>query len=852
MSSGARQGYPTLKGAGGNTVPSFCHMCYNTCHIDARVEGGVIARVAGRKSGVNEGRLCVRGNAGIMHIYDPNRIRTPLKRTNPQKGIGVDPGFVEISWDEALDTIARKLAEVRACNPHLLRIASMDNLRRGPMTAFAQAFGTPHVGPGGGSSGGVSCGDGLHMLGEIIHGSYAENVDYEYCNYLMLWGCSNGFEAFASLTVDAGRCADARARGMKVVVIDPRLSVAAAKADEWVPIRPGTDAALALGMIHVLVNELDLYDASFLKKYTNAPYLVGPDGYYVRGPQSGKPLVWDSQANVARAHDDELMEDYALTGQYEVNGVSCKPAFQLLKERAQEYTPERVAQVTTVPAATTRRLARQWAEEAHIGATITLGGRELPWRPAALNFYRGVLGSKHSTMNALAMETLIMLVGAVDVPGGVVRLDRSLVRAGRPTRLASGPDGLIMPQIYLNFPASVCDYPPKHTDLRDWAPIAAELSHIHYLTALEPEKYGFQGEMVNIIHFCNPIFNMADPNVLAASLRKTFNVVCDIVLSETAQFADIVVPEPSYLERFHAIGAGHQAFAGQSLLQPAVDPLFKLPDFSDVLVDLAERLGILYGPDGMNFWFNQVMGIKPPYHLDLDRKYRYSQVVDQVLKSNSGGERDLEWFRRNGAYFARVGPEKYLPYEGLRIPLYIDLLKTTGDKLRRAFQERDIEGKTGLRWDFSDYDPLPAWKPGLAHQAPPDFDMFAVSYKTILGSFGRGANNAWLMELMERHPYVLKLWMHTDTARRKGLRDGDEVWVESPVNKVRGRVALSEGIHPECVAFASIFGHWAPHTVARGKGSHFNSLCALSLEATDLVSGGLENACARVKVYKAR
>ena len=147
---------------------------------------------------------------------------------------------------------------------------------------------------------------------------------------------------------------------------------AGAKAHEWGPIRPGTDAALALAMIQVLLNEEGLYDKEFLRKYTNGPYLIAADGHYLRDEKSGKPLMWDAESARARPFDDALFGEIALEGRFAVNGTEHPTAFTLFKEHVRQYTPEKMAPVTTIAAATIRRLAKEFGAAAQIGPVMVL------------------------------------------------------------------------------------------------------------------------------------------------------------------------------------------------------------------------------------------------------------------------------------------------------------------------------------------------------------------------------------------------------------------------------------------------------------------------------------------------
>src|SRR3990167_7039551 len=157
---------------------------------------------------------------------------------------------------------------------------------------------------------------------------------------------------------------------MKLVVVDPVGNNAASKADEWIPIRPGTDAAFGLGMLNVLLNEAKIYDAEFLKHHTNAGYLVGPNRKYMRDPATRKPLLYDQSDGKMKTHDDPTLKEPGLEGEYSVQGQKAKPAFDLLKARAAEYPAERVEGITSIPAKTIRRTAREFGEAARIGATV--------------------------------------------------------------------------------------------------------------------------------------------------------------------------------------------------------------------------------------------------------------------------------------------------------------------------------------------------------------------------------------------------------------------------------------------------------------------------------------------------
>jgi len=211
-------------------VPSFCYECYNNCPVIVRVENGVIVRIEGNpRAPHTEGRLCPKGQAALMRVYDPHRVKVPLKRTNPEKGMGVDPRWQEISWEEALDIIAAKLKHLREVNPGGLKLPTMELPRAFMALYWGYAFGTHYVGAGSGTGGGVHCGNSVHNLGSIVWQSYHDWPEYEYTKYALFIGTNTGFESDRAIPVDAKRIADARLRGMKLVVVDPRFTNTAAR-----------------------------------------------------------------------------------------------------------------------------------------------------------------------------------------------------------------------------------------------------------------------------------------------------------------------------------------------------------------------------------------------------------------------------------------------------------------------------------------------------------------------------------------------------------------------------------------------------------------------------------------------
>jgi anaerobic selenocysteine-containing dehydrogenase len=330
------------------------------------------------------GTLCPRGNSAIMQLYDPWRIKAPMKRTNPKKGLDVDPGFVEISWNEAVQTVAarlkknmddsRKVAAVSGFGVNSLFLGSFEN-----------AFGKVPIQdtPARGSA----C--AYHLGGYMTNQVGPDNVvDIERVEYILNVGRTLGPNIAVS-SISSRHIMDALVnRGVKIVNVDPRCGPEASKM-EWLPIRPGTESAFMLSILHTILYEIKTFDVWFVQNRTNAPYLIGADGDYVRDPKSNKPLMWNAKTNAAVPFDDPDTANLALEGSFTVNGAQVSPAFQLIKDAMKTYTPEWQAAITTVTAAKVREIANDLVTHAHIGATVTIDGVTMPFRPVSIQYEKG-------------------------------------------------------------------------------------------------------------------------------------------------------------------------------------------------------------------------------------------------------------------------------------------------------------------------------------------------------------------------------------------------------------------------------------------------------------------------------
>ncbi|MEM2175458.1 MAG: molybdopterin-dependent oxidoreductase, partial [Candidatus Micrarchaeia archaeon] len=423
-------------------------------------------------------------------------------------------------------------------------------------------------------------------------------IDFDYCNLAIISGSTIGAGNFQLMTYFVNKVAHARDRGMKLIVIDPRMSSLASKADLWVPIRPATDLALVLGIINLLLNVFKVYDKEFLKSQTNAPYLVKDDGDYLRGI-NGKPLIWDSIDFKAKPYDDTTIKDVALDGEFIVNGSKCKTAFNILKNKVKQYDIKWVSRTTTVPEDVIYEIARQICSEARIGSTINLNGRILRYRPVAFFTYSRAQAHTNGTLLVMAEEILNQIIGSLGAVGGILRKESAEKRVGLPpVKLSRGKDGLATLHVkgwYIDHPFT---YPPESFGLKEFYPLSLDVGPLDPIVILEPEKYGVNIRPKGLLTYhANPLTDL-NPEIVEKAIQKIdFHLNINIYLDEIAHFADIVLPEHCYLERYNVQNFDMDT-VGLQISQPVVKPLYNTMDGIDILIELAERAECLYGPGG--------------------------------------------------------------------------------------------------------------------------------------------------------------------------------------------------------------------------------------------------------------
>ncbi|MBI4528443.1 MAG: molybdopterin-dependent oxidoreductase [Deltaproteobacteria bacterium] len=825
-------------------IPSVCKMCGNGCGTLIHRVDGVVVKIEGNPDNPhNFGRLCAKGHAAVMALYDPKRLRRCLRRTNPRKGPGEDPGWREISLEEAVEEVVSRLRKISAEDPRkLMFVNGITEVEMSRLVgqAFAEAFGTPNY------TTGVFF--GTHTRVSYLNtGSMHSEPDLDHCRLLLLFGSQKGSISGHDTMKSAMGMAKAREQGMKVVAFDPVCSPTASHADEWVPLVPGTDGAVALALLHVLVNELGIIDKPFLSRQTNAAYLVGSAGHYLRHSQSGKPLVWDLRETRARAYDEEVMEP-ALSGEFRFGAESCRPALEVLRVHLAQFTPERVEGISTVRAETLRRLAREFGETARVGSTMTIGGVEVPFRPVcSFADSRGSTCHTQGVWTGTAIQLLNVMVGAVDVPGGAI--STSIVGPGERLRVSESADGMIV------FGAGrggrpEPPKPPETVQLHELFPVGKQPRPMLALALLEfPHLIPYSLEML-ILMGTNVVMSGADPPRMAQALQKIpFVVALGDRMDETLECADLVFPTAQSLERVDFpvnrlegwVTGRHWYFAARL---PAVEAPHDVRHTVDVLLEWADRISLT--PE-INERLNASLELAHAERLTGNRRYSNTEIAEHRMRCMFGEKHDLPWFQKNGVVaWERSVAERYpravlkLP----RLPVYFPQIFDSGRELKKVLDQ------LGLGWDLSSYQPIPVWYGCWTHKNRQPGQLFAVNYKLPFQTSTTTQYNPWLYELSERHRMALYLGLNSETARRLGIIDGEEIEVVG-VNGYTGRglARVSECIHPEVVAIASCFGHWSRGQTTAARGFHFNSLIPLQIRGMEMLSGDYDH-CALVTIRK--
>ncbi len=738
-------------------IPSACWNCVTRDSMIGFVEDGRLVKLEGHPDSIRgKGKICSKGAAGINQLYDPDRILYPMKRAG-KRG---DGKWKRISWDEALTDLATRLKKLRdEGHPekfmfHYGRMkASSSKIIK---SVFLPAYGTKTIG-----NHTSICEGGKWTAQELTWGKHYDNWDFDNTKFVLNFG-SGCLESHTNHIPVAQRLTSAMVdRGVKLYTFDVRLSHTAASSTEWLPIKPGTDGAVALAMCKVIM-DAGLYDKEFFT--------------FIRATKDRKA------------------------------GTNQKVAE--LKKHLANYTPEWAEKISGVPAAKIKSLALEFAKA----------------KPACVISYRGAVAHYNGIDTERAVQMLAAITGNIDNPGGRCR------GVGAKWKYPKGPKKKPKAKalkIAKGFPgASV--YP----------------THGANHQVLKMIKDGKAGRPEVYMWYCyTPVYANGECqeniDILKDESLIPFSVCVNAYYDESAALADLILPNPSYLEWWDWEDMVSPTQVPEYYIrQPFVKPLGESRDFKDVVCDLANRMGFPLGFNSAEefvkmsceetpaikaaggFEYMKKHGVyhdpkaKPKYYM-----YKKEVKADELKKEgvifDEASGVYWNWKKSKATSEAEAKEKGYLKtkdaYKG-----YVG--QEIGGKVYAGFKP-DKLNKSGYFELYSELleikniPPLPTYEPIPEHEKMGSGDLVLTTYKVPVHIHSRSANCKWLTEVYNDNPALI----NTKTASGLGIKDGDKIKVKSAVGEITTTANVTEAVVPGIIAISHHLGHWEYGRYASGK-----------------------------------
>ena len=894
-----------------------CYMCACRCgirvHLREGEDGPEVRYIDGNpKHPLNQGVICAKGASGIMKQKSPARLTQPLlRKTGSERGASE---FEAISWERAYDILTTRLAHIRATDPKKFALFTGRDQMQALTGLFARQFGTPNYAAHGGFC-------SVNMAAGMIYsigGSFWEfgGPDLERAKVFVMIGTAEDHHS-NPMKIALSKF---KREGGRFISINPVRTGYSAIADEWIPIKPGTDGALLMALLHELIRT-DTLDHAFLKRFTNAPQLVVLDAGAREGlfafdpnPEKGPPgdgrnphnkLVFDkTSGQVLNAYPEGIADgcDPALEGHYTLaDGTRVTPAFQLLRERVASCTPEWASAITGIAAERIVALAQEMGHAA-LKQAFEL---PIPWtdawgklhpttqaRPLAFHAMRGLAAHSNGFQTVRALAVLMSVLGTIDAPGGF-RHKAPYPRHIVPNYRAFNSPEMIQPNTPLNaaplgFPASPEELAinPDGSPIRidhafSWEhPLSAHgLMHNVITNATRGDPYRIDTLMMFMANMAwNSTMNtMAIRDMLnrkdeTGEFMIPFVVVCDAFQSETVAFADLVLPDTTYLERHDVMGMLDRPiseFDGpvDSVRVPVVKPLGECKPFQEVLIELAGRLKFpaFTTPEGtrkftgypdfvVNFQPQPGIGFLMGWRGKNGNEHLRGEPNPKQWEAYEQNNCVFQYHMPQSMHFMRNWNREYLDFakeKGWRQkndPVQLAIYSDTLQAFRLAAQGK-TEGRQPpehLRARIETYfDPLPFWYAPLEDAATDlgNYPLNAITQRPMAMYHSWDSQNAWLRQI-HSHNY---LNVNPRTALAAGIADGGWAWVESQWGKVRCMVRHSEAVEPGTVwtwnAIGKADGAWqlAPGSDEARKGFLLNHLISEELPMRGAPSGTVSN-----------
>ena len=839
-----------------------CYMCACRCGIRVHLKDGKVRYIEGNPDHpVNQGVLCAKGSAGIMQHYSPARLRKPLLRTG-ERGKGE---FKEIEWEEALSIATDWLGNIRRTDPKRLAFFTGRDQSQALTGWWASQFGTPNYAAHGGFCSVNMAAAGLYSIG----GAFWEfgEADWEHTRYFLMFGVAEDHD---SNPIKAGIGRMKTLNKAKFVSVNPVRTGYSAVADEWIGIRPGTDGLFVFALIHELL-KADKVDWEFLVRYSNAGWLVvqdagaADDGLFARDRQ-GNPLCYDGKT---KKPANALAPDATpvLVGKRKLpDGRAAVPAFELMARRYMDdrYSPEAVAETIGIPAETIRRIAAELADAA-FAQTVELDIEWTDWagrthdkmigRPVSMHAMRGISAHSNGFHTCRAIHLLQMLLGSVDTPGGfrykppfpkpIPPLGLPTVGTGKPDTPLGGPP--------LGFPLGPEDLlvdengKPKRIDKGfSWEhPLSVHgLMHMAIHNAWKGDPYPIDTlflYMANMswnstMNVPGTIHALTDKDPATGEYKIPHVIYSDAYSSEMVAYADLVLPDTTYLERWDCISLLDRPICtaegpADAIRQPVVKPDRDVRAFQEVLLELGARLQL----PGMVDQHGKPLypGGYPDYIVNHERGPGIGPLAgwrgeDGHAQGRGAPNPDqLNQYIENGCFWHDPLPEDrhyykhanmgYLNYaqdmgwiqnnRQIVLQLYSEILQ----KFRlaaRGHGENQPPDSERQRIE-THFDPLPVWHMPFEEEAVDrdHFPMHALTQRPMHMYHSWGSQNAWLRQITARN----RLYMARKMGAKLQVGDDDWVWVVSHHGRVKTQVKLMDGVNPDTV--------WTWNAIGKRKGA---------------------------------
>ncbi|GIT92215.1 formate dehydrogenase [Jannaschia pagri] len=853
-----------------------CYMCACRCGIDVHVkktpDGEKIAYIEGnRDHPVNQGVLCAKGSAGIMQHNAPSRLKAPMKRVG-ERGEGK---FEEISWEEAYDIAASWLEPIRKTDPSKLAFFTGRDQSQSFTSWWAQAFGTPNYAAHGGFCSVNMAAGGIYTMG----GAFWEfgQPDWERTKLFILFGVAEDHDS-NPIKMGIGKM---KGHGGRVVGVNPIRSGYNAVADDWFGVTPGTDGLLILSLVHCLLKAGKI-DLEYLRDFTDAPVLIdadpaSPTHGLALVDDDGHKLVWDKTENRPRCYDAEDV-DIDLTGTWERDGITHRTVFAHMVDKYldAQYAPEAVAERVGIEAGRIRALAAEIARVAFEEAIeldhewTDFRGRThktMKGRPVSFHAMRGISAHANGFQTCRALHMLQILIGAVETPGGF----RFKPPYPKPATIHPKPHCKVTPGAPLDGPHLGFTHGPDDLCLKDdGTPARIDKA---YTWENPMSSHGMMHMVISNAHAGDPykidtlflyMANMAwNSSMNTSGTMKMLSdkdengdyviphiIYSDAYSSEMVAYADLILPDTTYLERHDCISLLDRPIceaeaAADAIRWPVVEPDRNVKGFQTALIELGAKMGLpgFVKDDG-----------SPKFkdYADYITNHERRPGVGPLMGWRGNGEetgrgavnpQQLDRYIENGGFAIAHIPENaqfYKPWNmayqdwAVEIGLFdkaAPYLFTLWCEPLRRFQlaaeghgERQPPDHLRARIKTT-MDPLPIWWDATKeHDGDGAYTVTALTQRPMAMYHSWGTQNAWLRQIHGMNP----LYVPTKIWQAEGFAEGDWAKVSSPHGEITVPVAHMPALNENTV--------WTWNAIGKRKGAW-----ALKDNAPEVTKGFLLN-----------